>query len=528
MTRPDGDPAPLAAVAERFVHAYDNYGPKRKNRSRYLELRPGRPPRTLFIKGVRFLITPDEREQVVVREHVSILIEGSRIKAVLEPHQLGQVNLNEIDLLYDAEIRGGLVVTPGFVNAHAHPPMYLLRSSTALDAAEGTIEEVLEGMVRLERAQTAEEHFLGAVGDFSEQQKMGTTTVLSHYHLPGVTEAAARTVALRLVDAVSVASRTNPQAGPAPAEAHLRRLAPAGDGLVTPALAMHSVHETSPQTFAQVRRLTDAFGCRVTVHCAESRPEVEACLRIHGRRPVEVLADEGLLDQRLLVSHAVHLEEDEIAFLAQRRVGVCHLPTSNKIHRSGEFKYALFQRYGALPRVALGTDSVISKNRLDLASEALQARIMHQHSRLVRYPDLFRMITSNAARVIGLEDVGRVLPGYRADLAFWKLRDRGFLPYDEDHPDTLIGNMITHGGRNVRDLMIDGQFVIINRVHARVNESKLMGALQASHMALRRRVAAEHPQATEPGATEPRATGPEVTEPRAAEPRATVVEGARG
>ena len=164
------------------------------------------------------------------------------------------------------------------------------------------------------------------------------------------------------------------------------------------------------------------------------------------------------------------------------------MPTSNKIHRSGEFKYNLFKKFGAGDQIALGTDSVISKNSLDLLSEALQARIMHQHLERVMYEDLFKMMTAQAAAVLKLGKVGKILPGYKADLAFWKLRDRGFMPYNEKNPVSLVGNMITHGGRNIRDLMINGEFIISNRIHNLINESELMLALQEAHMKLRKRL----------------------------------------
>ena len=165
-----------------------------------------------------------------------------------------------------------------------------------------------------------------------------------------------------------------------------------------------------------------------------------------------------------------------------------HLPTSNKIHRSGEFKYNLFVKYKAERQIALGTDSVISKNSLDLLSEALQARIMHQHLQRILYEDLFKMMTSQAAEILKLGKVGKILPGYRADLAFWKLRDRGFMPYNEKRPLSLVGNMITHGGRSIRDLMIKGEFIISNRMHNLINESQLLLALQEAHMKLRKRI----------------------------------------
>ena len=62
------------------------------------------------------------------------------------------------------------------------------------------------------------------------------------------------------------------------------------------------------------------------------------------------------------------------------------------------------------------------------------------------------------------------------------------MPYNESKPVSLVGNMITHGGRNIRDLMINGNFVISNRVHNLVDESQLMIELQDAHTKLRKRI----------------------------------------
>jgi cytosine/adenosine deaminase-related metal-dependent hydrolase len=155
------------------------------------------------------------------------------------------------------------------------------------------------------------------------------------------------------------------------------------------------------------------------------------------------------------------------------------------------FNYAAFAKFGGADRIALGTDGVVSKSRLDLLTEAFQTRVTHLPDYTVYYEDLFKMVTVNAARVINREDLGRVAPGCRADIAFWKLKDRGFLPFDEDDPKTLVGNIISHGGRNIRDLMIDGRFVISNRVHNFIDESKLLLEIQKHHMRVRRAVAEE-------------------------------------
>jgi len=97
-------------------------------------------------------------------------------------------------------------------------------------------------------------------------------------------------------------------------------------------------------------------------------------------------------------------------------------------------------------------------------------------------------MTTNGARALHLKDKGKIIPGMKADLCFWKLKDRGFIPYDENDPITLIGNIITHGGRTVRDLMINGKFIIKDRRHLFVDESKLLEKIQQAHMKIRKKV----------------------------------------
>jgi len=262
------------------------------------------------------------------------------------------------------------------------------------------------------------------------------------------------------------------------------------------AVAIHYTHKASPVVLKKVAEIVKKYKALFTTHAAETKQVLIDQLAMHGSPTITTLKKYGLANSRTILSHGVHFTEEEIKLIAQNKIGVVHLPTSNKLHRSGDFPYPLYAKYGMTDRIALGTDSVISKNSLDILSEALQARIMHQERFVIFYEDLFKMMTSNAADMLHLNDRGRVLPGYRADLAFWKVRDRGFIPYDENNPATIIGNMITHGGRNVRDLMINGQFIISNRIHNIVSETSLLDSLQSQHQALRKRVPKKYRKVT--------------------------------
>lgn len=457
-----------------------------RHADRYIWQTAAMSPRRVVVRGVPYIITTDARDRVRVLRKRSLYIVGGVIKAIVAAGKEGAW-LKRADVIYDARVRGGIVLTPGFINTHAHPPMYLLRSTTWLEREIATTEESLVLARRIERQMDVADQTIAALGDFTEQQKFGTTTVVSHYHTPQATRVAAIRARIRLVDAVSVASETDPRASLQRVRPWLKAVPP----LITPGITIHTLQRVTPSELKRVRQLLQRHPkVLLTIHCAETDTEVAAVEAKHGLRPVALLAQAKLLNRRLLLSHAVHFTADEIRLLAKHKVGIAHLPTSNRFHKSGDFPFAAYVLAGAFPQVTLGTDSVISKSRLDLISEGFQAKLMHQSSTVpATFSDIFKMLTCNGARVIGQErSLGRIAVGYKADLVFWKLKDRMFVPFDERHPETLLGNFIGHGGYVARDVMVNGQFVISGRRHNFVNESTLLTDLQKHHTALRKRI----------------------------------------
>ncbi len=446
-------------------------------------------PRSVLIHDIPYIITADAKDRVQYLEHKSILVKGDTIADIL-PAKRALSLKKKVDVVYDAGLRSGAVVMPGFINTHSHPPMYLLRSTTLLKNEFATTEQALEVARKIEQAMTLSDLTISAIGDFTEQQKFGTTTVLSHYHTPTATRAAAEQAHIRLIDAVSVASKTDPAANITSAANSFKTYK---NPLVTFGVTIHTLERVTLAELVTLRKwMAKHPKVLLTIHCSETVAEVEAVLVKHGCRPVELLERAKLLSPRIVLSHAVNLNVEEIQLIAKRKANVAHLPTSNRWHRSGVFQFGNFVVAGGFPRIGLGTDSVISKSKLDLVGEALQSKLQHQDShRPASFEEVFQMLTCNGARVVGMEHkIGKVAKGYKADLTFWKLKDRMFMPYAPHHPETLLGNFITHGGYTARDVMINGRFVISGRRHNVVHESQLLADLQQHHEALRQRVKA--------------------------------------
>lgn len=443
--------------------------------------------RRILIHNVSFLFTCDEKDKLVYKKKHSIIIEDGVIKEVVPSSKIKE---RDFDLTYDAGKRGGTVITPGFINTHSHIHMYLLRSAMMLDEEE-TVDQTISAMAMWQKNETEESYAYASIGDITEQQKNGITTTLTHGPSFGSAEIAARVCGHNIVCAVSAVSNSRPANTPEMVEKIIKKK---NGYKAIPAISLHYLYKTPIETLEKVKRIVDEYGALLTFHMAESLHVVEQTRRIHGMREVELLKMTGLLNDRSIASHVLYVTQKEIEKMAEHKVGIAHLPTSNTIHQSGLFQFWSFAEAGGYPYISLGTDSVVSKNRLDILTEAYQARITHLYSRAIKFGSLFKMMTINGARVLGMPDRGKIIPGMKADLVFWKLRDPGFMPYDTNNPATLIGNLITHGGRMVRDTMIDGKFVIRDRRHQLVNETELLNILQDKHMQMRRRIKRENPE----------------------------------
>ncbi len=268
---------------------------------------------------------------------------------------------------------------------------------------------------------------------------MSITTVLSHYATFHPIDRAAEVTKQNVINAVSAVSNSHPENTPAMVEKILKEKK---KYFSRPAISIHYLHKASKDQLKKIKAMMKKYNALFTFHVGESEEWVQESVKKFGGRTIEALVDMGLANSNVIISHAVHVSEKEIDLIKKHKIGVVHLPTSNKLHKSGEFKYVDFAKTGCQCQICLGTDSVVSKNSLDLLSEALQTRIMHLDKFRVDFEELFRMMTSYPAKILKLGKVGKILPGYQADVAFWKLKDRGFLPYNSQKPVSLVGNMI--------------------------------------------------------------------------------------
>lgn len=203
--------------------------------------------------------------------------------------------------------------------------------------------------------------------------------------------------------------------------------------------------------------LARRHGLRLHTHLCETVEEQEHCLERFGRRPVEMLDEWGWLGDDVWLAHGIHIDDDEMARLGSAGTGVAHCPSSNARMAAGMCRVTDLRAAGC--PVGLGVDGVASNEVGGLFGEMRQAlytaRLRELRPDALMPADVVEMGTRGGARCLGMDDVGSLEVGMRADLAVW--------PGDDiaDIADALTA-LVLGPDRRVRHLFVDGRTVVVD------------------------------------------------------------------
>jgi len=374
----------------------------------------------------------------------------------------------------------GKVITPGLVNVHGHWAMTLMRGLVD-DCA---LEQWLQTIWRVEAALITKSNVrIGSQLAMVEMIRSGTTCAADMYwYYPDVTEAS-REAGFRIVTGPSFAEiqgfenyrNTNQEIALAYLDTY------ADVPLVHPCIQAHSTYTTSPPVLKEVSQLAHSRNLLFITHASESKGELELVQEKHGKRPLEVLDEFGLLGDRTLLAHCVHLTEQEIERLAETGTSVAHCPSSNLKLSSGIAPIAALVENGV--NVGIGTDGPASNNDLDLLHEAQLAALMQKgvtgDPRVLPAEKVFSMLTIDGARAMGLEDkIGSIEVGKFADLVMIDVNSANLTPCYN-----LCSHLIYAASiGDVKHVMIAGKMLMEDRVLLTLNEQEIKD--RANHIAI--------------------------------------------
>jgi cytosine/adenosine deaminase-related metal-dependent hydrolase len=217
--------------------------------------------------------------------------------------------------------------------------------------------------------------------------------------------------------------------------------------------------------------LARILGVRLHTHLAETDDEDRFCRERFGLRPVEYMESLGWAGEDVWYAHAVHVADDEVLRMANAGTGVAHCPTSNMRLASGVAPVSRYLDAGV--PVGLGVDGSASNDSSNLLAEVRQALLLNRlaasagvgHGDLITARQALQLATTGGAQVLGRDDIGRIAPGYAADMIAIDLNRVEFAGalHDPVAAVVLAGPLrIDHSWVGGRPLVEDGRVIGID------------------------------------------------------------------
>lgn len=392
-------------------------------------------PRSLLLKGVLL----DSRQ-------CNILIRDGRFADIDAPAE------TPADKVVDAF---GLAILPALYNTHNHAAMTLMRGY----ADDMPLEKWLQEYVwPFEDKLTAADIRRGSDIAVSEMLSSGSVFFSDMYFEIDETVKAVEESGMRAAIGITVMENHSKSVEEQKMQ-YVRDWKDPTGGRIQLVMAPHSVYTVGPDKLKRSAAFARKNGLRLHIHVAETRTEVQNCIRDYGTTPVRYLDSLGFLGPDVIAAHCVHVDAEEWKILAGRGVTVAHCPCSNMKLGSGRFPYELAIESGC--RITLGTDGASSNNNLDLREEmkfaALLAKVAGDPS-LLPATEVFRWASRNGAEAFGL-DAGEIARGKLADAILVDLGRSSMQPCHN-----LVSNFVYSADSSVIcHVICDGQLVYTAR-----------------------------------------------------------------
>jgi putative selenium metabolism protein SsnA len=425
----------------------------------------------MIIQNARVL-TFDAANRVLDRGGVAIRDDGA-IGGVYEAESAPSVAPGEE--IVDAR---GKLLMPALINCHTHLYSTLARGLALPGRAPKNFLEILKKLWwRLDRALNEDDVYQSAMVGLIDAAKCGVGTLVDHHSSPNacpgsldLIEQAFRDVGLRGV----LCYETSDRNGRARAQEGLRenvrfleRLrAQPRDGLVAGSFGLHASFTLSDRTLRACVEAARSLRAGFHVHIAEDLCDaVQARQRFH-KSPLRRLLDLGVLDERALAAHCVHVSAGDIAQLARHRINVIHNPQSNCNNAVGSAKLLEMIAGGVL--VGLGSDGYTPRMWEEFKT-ALHVQKLRRGDPRVGHAEVYAAALLNnrtiAQKIWGWK-LGRIEADAQADLI---LVD--YYPPTPLRSENLFGHIL-FGIANapIDSLLVRGRYVVRGKECVTVDE----------------------------------------------------------
>ena len=410
----------------------------------------------LLIKNAT-VVLPDGQTKTA-----NIAVEGSKILAIGEAPAdfIAEQTIDAKDML----------AIPGFVNAHTHASMTLLRSyADDIDL----ITWLNDHNWPVEAKMISKDIYWGAMLAAVEMIQSGTTTFADMYGpfmervADVVTESGMRGVLSRGIIGVAPDGEKKLEENISLYEDYNG----AANGRIKVMFGPHAPYTCPPDFLKKVAAAAQRLGAEVHIHMNETKAEIEQITKQYGKRPFEYVEDTGLFESPTLAAHCVHLSDDEIAIIKKHHIRVAHNPGSNMKLASGIAPVPRLLKEGVT--VALGTDGTSSNNNLDMLQEVQLAALLHKVNEYdplaVPAFEALKMGTEYGAKAVGLDGIGRLEAGAKADIVLVSMKGAAWVPRFNE-----VSLLVYSGSAaDVDTVICDGKVLMQHRELLTLDEEKI-------------------------------------------------------
>lgn len=426
-----------------------------------------------------------------------ILRDGCVVIEDNEILHVGKTFDGQVDQVIEASDR---VITPGFINCHAHLAGSPLDKSFIED--RGGRQFYLSGLPEMLPARGAamDQAAQEACVDYSmaELIRTGTTTVMEIGSLGDYVAHAVERAGLRAYvadgyrsgrwltrDGKKIEYEWDEAAGIAGfhrAVEFIERVDRRGNGRLKGFLSPAQVDTCTEELLRLSRQASDDMRVPLALHTSQSVFEFQAIVQRHGTTPLEWLESIDFLSEWCILGHAIFIAGnswvqfagDDLSILTRHGASVAH--ATWVFARRGVAMESLPEYLDAGVNVCLGTDTSPQSMIEALRWAAVLGKIMIRETAKSTAADVFNAATLNAARMLHRDDLGRIAPGAKADVLLWDTSSMFMAPL-RDPIKNIVYNATPE---DLKDVMIDGQWVMREGRVLHVDEQAAVKNLQAA------------------------------------------------
>ena len=409
---------------------------------------------------------------ILIKDILALLPDGAKTCSVyISNGVIKSVTTEPEGFVAEKTIFGaGKMLVPGLVNAHTHAPMTILRNC----ADDLLFNDWLFGRIMpLEDKFTPDDNYWGTMLAIMEMLSTGTTSFIDMYTFLDDLARAVHDSGMRAaLSRGLVGGADDPEAGDV-------RLREALDVFeiwkdhthISFMLAPHAPYTCDDGFQRVVAQEAKRLNLPIHTHISEGLIEIDTIREKYGCTSTELMDKCGLLNDRTIAAHCVHVSTTDIEILAKRGVTVVSNPISNLKLANGVAPIPKMLKAGV--KVALGTDGASSNNALNMYRELAMLSLIHKginHDALaVTAREGLAIATKGGAAAMGRDDIGEIKPGFAADLAILDLDCPNLQPVN----DPVSALAYSTNGSEVETVMVNGRILMENREFLSIDKDRV-------------------------------------------------------